>query len=80
MSSKTVSDKMNDKKYLTHETVPQSSNKVVKRGKIGMPNKQIYDRHLSGHGTGTSIKSGGVKLVLWLIFICFLFQLNDDKT
>ena len=35
------------------------------RGKIGHPNIQIHDRSLYWLGTGTSIKSGGVKLDLW---------------
>ena len=29
------------------------------------PKTHIHDRSLSWLGTGTSIKSGGVKLVLW---------------
>ena len=61
-------------------TVPKTSRKFVKRGKIDNPRTEVHDRSLSWFGTGTSIKSGGVKLVLWLIFICFLFQLSDDKT
>ena len=30
-----------------------------------IPQTQIHDRLLSWLGTGTSIKSGGIKLVLW---------------
>ena len=36
---------------------------MLERGKIDTP--IIYDRPLSCLGTGTSIKSGGVKLVLY---------------
>ena len=39
---------------------------AVERGKIDTPNTQIHDSSLSWVGTGTSIKSGGVRLVLWL--------------
>jgi hypothetical protein len=34
------------------------------KDKIDTPSTQIHDRSLSWLGTGTSIKSGGVKLVL----------------
>ena len=35
------------------------------KDKFYTPNTQIHDRSLSWHGTGTSIKRGRVKLVLW---------------
>ena len=38
---------------------------IVERGKIDTPNTHINDRPLSWLGTGTTIKSGGIKLVLW---------------
>jgi hypothetical protein len=38
--------------------------KTVEKDKIDTPSTQIHDRSLSWLGTGTSIKSGGVKLVL----------------
>jgi hypothetical protein len=38
-----------------------SNTQIVERGKIDTPNAQIHDHSLSGLGTGTSIKSGGVK-------------------
>jgi hypothetical protein len=38
----------------------------IKRGKMETINTQIYDRTLSLLGTGISIKSGGVKLVVWV--------------
>ena len=39
--------------------------KTVEKDKIDTSNTQIHDRSLSWLGTGTSVKSGGVKLVLW---------------
>ena len=36
----------------------------MERGNIDTPNTQIQDRSPSWLGTGTSIKHGGVKLVL----------------
>ena len=43
-------------------TVPKSN-----RGKIDTPNPHIHDRSLPWLGAGTSVKSGGIKLVLWCI-------------
>jgi len=40
-------------------------NKIVERDKINTPNTQTHDRSTSWLYTSTSIKSGGVKLVLW---------------
>jgi len=57
--------KMENKKYHTVGIVPKSNIKIIERGKIDTPNTKIHDRSLSWLGTGTSIKSGGVKLVLW---------------
>jgi hypothetical protein len=34
----------------------------TERGKIDTSRAQIHDRTLSWHGTGTSVKSAGVKL------------------
>jgi len=45
-------------------TIPKSNIKIVDRGKIDIPNTQIHDLSLSWLGTGTSITSGSVKLVL----------------
>jgi len=56
---------MKNKYYHTVRTVPNSSRKFVDRNKIDSRNTQIYDRSLSWLDTGTSIKSGGVKLVLF---------------
>ena len=56
---------MKNKKYHTVRTIQKSNLKIVERGKNDPPNKQIHDRSISWLGTGTSIKSGGVKLVLW---------------
>jgi hypothetical protein len=50
--------------YDTLGTVPKSNRKKpVERGKIDTNNLQVYDLPLSWLGTGTSIKSGGVKQV-----------------
>ena len=48
--------------YNTVGTVPKSNRKIIKRD---TPNSQIRDNPLSWLCTGTSIRSGGVKLVLW---------------
>ena len=49
----------------TKGTVPKSNKKNRrKRGKIENPNTHIHDRSPSWFGTGTSIKHGGVKLIL----------------
>jgi len=56
---------MKNKKYHTERIIPKSNIKIVERGKIDTPNTHIHDCSLSWPGTGTSIKSGGVKLVLW---------------
>lgn len=50
-------------KYDTVETLPQSKWKTIERGKID-PLTQIYVRSLSGLGTDTWMKCGGVKLFL----------------
>ena len=55
-------DKM--KKKNTVGTIPKSKIKVIERGKIDPINTQKHDRSLFWLGAGTSIKSGGVKLVL----------------
>jgi hypothetical protein len=55
-------DKMKNRKYYTVRTVPKSNRKIVERVEIDISNRQIHDRSLSWLGTGTSIKSGGVKL------------------
>ena len=49
---------MKNKKYHTVGTVPKSNGKIVESGKI-----DTHDRSLSWFGSGTSIKSGRVKLV-----------------
>ena len=45
-------------------TVPKFNSKNRKKGEIDTPKTQMHDRLLSWLGTDTSIKSGGVKLVL----------------
>jgi len=39
--------------------------KIVQKGKRDNSNTHIHDRSLSWYATDTSIKRGGVKLVLW---------------
>ena len=56
---------MKNKKYNTAGTVPKSNIKIVERDTVDTPNTQIHNRSLSWLGTGTSIKSGGAKIVLW---------------
>jgi hypothetical protein len=46
----------------------QSQNKIVERGKIDTTKTHVHDRSLSWLDTGTSITSGGVKLVLFKQF------------
>ena len=43
-------------------TILKSNIKIVERGKIHGHKTQKHDRSLSWLGTGTSTKSGGVKL------------------
>ena len=54
-------NKMKNKKNITVRTIPKLNYKIVGRGKF---DTLVYDHSLSGLVTGTSIKSGGVKLVL----------------
>ena len=53
---------MNNTKYHTFGTIPKSSKIICK---INTLNTQRRDCFLSWLGTGTSIKSGAIKLVLW---------------
>jgi len=46
-------------------TIPKSIIKIVERSKIDTSNTQIHDDSLFWLGTGTLIKSGRVKLVIW---------------
>ena len=48
-----------------YQTDPKSNRIIVERDNIVYTNTQIHDRSLSWLGTGTSIKSGDVELVLW---------------
>ena len=57
---------MENKNYHTFGKFRKFNRKIVERSKIDKSKiTQIYDRSLSWLGTGTSIKSGGIKLVLW---------------
>jgi hypothetical protein len=51
-------------KYHTVGTIPKYNRKFTERSKIDTLNTQILDRSHSDLGTGTSMKSGGVKLAL----------------
>ena len=57
---------MKNKKYHTVSTVPKSNTKVVETGNVDILSTQIHDHELPWLGTGTSIESGGFKLVLRL--------------
>jgi hypothetical protein len=54
-----------NKKYHTVGTIPNFDRRIVEKIKFDNLNTQIHDRSLSRLGTGTSIKSGGIKLILW---------------
>ena len=56
---------MKNKKDHTVRTISKSNIKIVDRGEIDTCNTQIHDRSLFLLGTGTSVNSGGAKLVLW---------------
>jgi hypothetical protein len=56
---------MTNKKCHTVRTIPNSCINIVESRKIDTPNTQICDSSLSWLGTGTSVKSGRVKLVFW---------------
>jgi hypothetical protein len=49
----------------TSSRISKSNINIVERDKIDTPNTYIHDYSLSWLGTGTSIKSGRVKPVLW---------------
>ena len=50
--------------YRTVETDPKSNRTIIERGKIYTLNTQIHDHSLSWLGTGTSIQSGGVRIIV----------------
>ena len=52
-------------KKKTKRTQHTSSDQAQQRQKIDNTNTHIHDWSLSWLGTGTSVKSGGVKLLLW---------------
>ena len=56
--------KMNNKEHHTVGTIPTSNMKIIERDEIDIPSTNIDTRSLFWLATGTSIKSGGVKLVL----------------
>jgi len=56
---------MKNKKNISYRNTQKPNFKIVERCKIDTPNTQIHNRSLSWIGTGTSIKSGGIEIVLW---------------
>ena len=60
----------NKKKYHNVGTILKSNIKIVERGQMDTPNTQLHDCSSSWISTGTSIKSGSVKLVLWAQASC----------
>jgi hypothetical protein len=56
---------MKNKNYHTVGTFQKSNRKIVERGKIDAPNTQMHGCSLFWRDTDTSVKSGGVKLVVW---------------
>ena len=48
------------------EQIQNANEKIVERGNIDTTNTQKHGRSLHCLDTGTSIKRGGVKLVLWV--------------
>ena len=54
------------KTYHTVGTIPKLNIKITRKSNSDITNVQIHHRSLSWLGTGTSIKCGGVRLVLWL--------------
>jgi len=57
-------NKKKSKNYHTVGAAPKYNRTIIKRRKIDTPKIHIHDRSLSYLGTGTPIKSRGVKLVL----------------
>ena len=55
---------MTKKKYYTVGTVPKSNRKIVERNKT-ISLSEMHNLSLSSFGTGTSIKHGVAKLILW---------------
>jgi hypothetical protein len=71
--------KMKKKKYHTVWTILKSNIKIVERGKVDTLT-HTHTRPLTfSLGAGTSIKSGGVKLVLWVQFLIVYFLLRSNK-
>ena len=53
----------NKKKTTLSEQVQNTIEKLLKRSNIDTPNTYIHDDSLSWLGTGTTVKSGGVKIL-----------------
>jgi len=61
-----TNNKMKNTPYHTTRTAPKTNRKLVERCKIITTNIHLHDHSLSFLCASTSIKSGGVKLVLWI--------------
>ena len=70
-----ITNKMKQNIYHTVGTFIKSSRKITERGKIHI---HIKERSLSCHNTGTSIKSGSVKVVVW-VKTCEKKMSGDNK-
>jgi hypothetical protein len=68
--------KMKNKNTTPVRTIPKSIIKIVERSKINTLSTQIHDDSLFWLGTGTLIKSGRVKLVIWaqISHLCEMMQ------
>jgi hypothetical protein len=63
----TLLEQSKNNKYHTVGTVQKYNRKIVDRGKIVTAKTHTHDRSLSWLGKDTSIKSCGVRLVLWTL-------------
>jgi len=57
-------NRMKNNDYHTVGTIPKPNIKIVERDKTDTPNTKLHDRSSSWFGTGTSLQSCEVKLVL----------------
>ena len=58
-------NRIKNKNHHTVGIVPKANSKIAERSKIDAPKTQIHDGALSCPGACTSIKGGGVKLIVW---------------
>jgi hypothetical protein len=67
-------------KYHTVGTFAKSNRKNVEKGNIDSPNSQKHKRSPSWLGTGTAIKGGGAKLVLWTQTSKYKIKIRINKS